>query len=91
MSTPYTLFKRKYIRDGVLLTPIETHSTFRSAWNAAIDLFDAVGLTIVGCHYDDGLTPEAEFFVVAPGIHETYMVRPTGNAISFPPPIPTEY
>jgi hypothetical protein len=55
-------------------------SEFKQVWDYAIEMFQACSLNIVGCHYDPGAdhteAPQsAEFFVAAPGIHETYVIQ----------------
>lgn len=78
MSTEYALFKHTQGHDQA---EVEVYPSFRSAWHGAIDLFEGLGLAIVGCHLDDDpANPNAEFFVAGHGIHETYTVRPAASA-----------
>lgn len=80
---PYQLRKLYVTAAGPEYRTVCERSEFIEVWAYATDLFATCGLHIVGCHYDlpgyDQL-PQAEFFVAAPGIHETYVIHAASAA-----------
>lgn len=76
MPQRFALYKLQPRADGpewaLALPP--TTAGFQEMWCAATRMFREASLSIVGCHYDCH-APLAEFFVAAPGVHETYVIR----------------
>lgn len=77
---PYQLRKLYARATGPTNTIVCERSEFTEVWNFATELFGELGLNIIGCHLEpnpDETIRSAEFFVAAPGIHETYVIQST--------------